>query len=300
MVHILDGRLGGDLRPTLFVEGLAVYLSGGHYKPELLMPRAAALLDNQLGWYLPLQALADDFYASQHEIGYLEAGALVEYMLQAYGWEAFSAFYRDIHPVAGGKQSDAIDAALQRHFNITFSQLEENYVNALKTTSTTPEWVADVHITVTLFNTMRRYQQVLDPSAYFRTAWLLDSKQLRQNGISADFTRHPESAENLALEVMFISAGEDLDLPPYPQANRLLKAVNTVLDALEQGHPEPFSADSLANDYYSIVKVLLDSGQNPQTIYVDGHSAIVEVGSGGDALENLSFYKIDGEWQQLK
>ena len=44
MVHTLDGQLGGDFRPTLFVEGLAVYLTGGHYKFEPLMPRAAALL----------------------------------------------------------------------------------------------------------------------------------------------------------------------------------------------------------------------------------------------------------------
>ena len=44
MVHILDNRLGGEMRPTILIEGLAVYLSGGHYKLEDLIPRAAALL----------------------------------------------------------------------------------------------------------------------------------------------------------------------------------------------------------------------------------------------------------------
>ena len=31
MVHILDGRLGGELRPSLFFVGLAVFLTGGFY-----------------------------------------------------------------------------------------------------------------------------------------------------------------------------------------------------------------------------------------------------------------------------
>jgi len=70
MIHILDGRLGGEYRPSLFVEGLAVYQSGGHFKPEPLMPRAAALLPSEtgLGRYIPLAELADNFYLSQHEI----------------------------------------------------------------------------------------------------------------------------------------------------------------------------------------------------------------------------------------
>ena len=88
MVHILDRRLGGELRPSLLVEGLAVYLSQGHFKKEPLMSRAAALVD--LGWYLPIGDLADSFYTSQHEIGYLEGGALVTFMVNRYGWEAFS------------------------------------------------------------------------------------------------------------------------------------------------------------------------------------------------------------------
>ena len=90
MVHILDHRLGGELRPSLFVEGLAVYISEGHFKKEPLVSRAAALID--LGWYLPLADLADSFYTSQHEIGYLEGGALVNFMVNKYGWEAFSDF----------------------------------------------------------------------------------------------------------------------------------------------------------------------------------------------------------------
>lgn len=45
LIHILDAQLGGELRPTILAEGLAVYLTGGHFKPEPLIPRAAALLE---------------------------------------------------------------------------------------------------------------------------------------------------------------------------------------------------------------------------------------------------------------
>ena len=44
LVHWLDSKQGGEMRPSLLVEGLAVYLSGGHFKPEPIFQRAAALL----------------------------------------------------------------------------------------------------------------------------------------------------------------------------------------------------------------------------------------------------------------
>ena len=66
-VHYYDSELGGENLPAMFQEGLAVYLTGGHFKPEPLGPRAAALLD--LGWYIPLTTITDDFYNQQHDIG---------------------------------------------------------------------------------------------------------------------------------------------------------------------------------------------------------------------------------------
>ncbi len=49
LIHILDARLGGRLRLPFLVEGLAVFLSGGHFKPEPLLQRAAALLPPEPG-----------------------------------------------------------------------------------------------------------------------------------------------------------------------------------------------------------------------------------------------------------
>jgi len=231
MIHILDNRLGGELRPSILVEGLAVYLSGGHFKTEPVFSRAAALLD--LGWFIPLSTLTDNFYTSQHEIGYIEAGALVHYLVRSYGWEAFSDFYRDIHPVDDGSQSDAIDRALQDHFDLTLSQLDSRFRVALKRQQVIPDLRDDVRLTVAFYNTVRRYQQLLDPSAYFLTAWLPGGEQMRERDIVADYLRHPTSVENVVLEKMLVEADEHLRAGRYSEAEMLISEVNVALGELD-------------------------------------------------------------------
>lgn len=277
MVHLVDGRLGGDLRPTLLVEGLAVYMSGGHFKPEPLMPRAAALLPLSqactqprlgpggvpagrlsatpiltstavptateaatavpspapgcgLNRYLPLIPLFDNFYASQHETGYLEAGSLVEFMVNTWGWPAFSSFYRDIHAQANGKQADAVNAALQAHFGLSLADLETRFLNALRQEPLTQTAVDDVRLTIALFDTVRRYQEILDPSAYFLTAWLPDPVQMRKRGIVADYLRRRSAPENKALENLLIAASAELQSAQYGRSDQLLRAINASLD----------------------------------------------------------------------
>ena len=297
MIHVIDGHLGGDFRPSIFVEGLAVYMSGGHYKPEPLMPRAATLLEGYLNWYIPLKPLADDFYTSQHEIGYLEGASLIEYMVNTYGWEAFSTFYRDIHSHEGESQSSAIDAALQVHFSISFSQLEQNFLAALKDETDTPTWVDDVHLTVTFYDTMRRYQQLLDPSAYFRTAWLLDNKTMRDRGIVADYLRHPHTPFNLALETLLIIAHQQMAAQDYPSASQTLDMINSVLDAIEHGTTDPFSVSAMAADYLSISDTLLQEGYEVQSITTNGGTASTTVTtSTRPDLISLSLQRTGGQW----
>ncbi|HEX6305571.1 MAG TPA: hypothetical protein VFZ76_15355 [Anaerolineales bacterium] len=240
LVHILDNHLGGELRPSILVEGLAVYLSGGHFKREAILARAATLLD--LGWYIPLKALSDDFYTAQHEIGYIEAGALVEFMVRTYGWEAFSDFYRDIRPPENGEQSQAIDRALQEHFGITFAQLEDRLLASLRRRAIIPELRSDVRLTVAFYNTVRRYQQLMDPSAYFLTAWLPSGEEMRQRGIVADYLRHPMTAENIALESMLVEADKHLRAGRYAEAEQLISAVNLRLSQLGEVHVDPLMA----------------------------------------------------------
>lgn len=231
LIHLLDSQLGGQLRPTMLAEGLAVYLSGGHFKPEPLMPRAAVLLD--MDWYLPLAPLARDFYPSQHEIGYLEAGALVEFMVARWGWDDFSDFYRDIHPDPEvGDQVEAINAALNRHFGVTFTRLEALYLDALRAQEVDARLRQDVRTTVNFYDTVRRYQRALDPSAYYLSAWLPDTQEMRERDIVADVLRHPTQPRNVALEALLVAADERLRDGRYPEADGFIQAVNAALDEL--------------------------------------------------------------------
>jgi hypothetical protein len=232
LVHKLDSQLGGELRPTLLLEGLAVYLSGGHFKPEPLMPRAAVLLE--MGWYIPLEQLADNFYPAQHEIGYLQAGALVEFMVEKWGWETFSDFYRHIRPAPdgapnAGRQSQATDTALQAHFGMSISDLERDFTLALRKEIFTEELRQDVRLSVKLYDLVRAYQQSLDPSAYFMTAWLPDGQKMRESGIVADYLRHPDAPENVAVEALLVAADGYLREGNYPKTAEYLLAVEQAL-----------------------------------------------------------------------
>ncbi len=304
LVHVLDGQLGGELRPSMLVEGLAVYLTGGHFKPEPLIPRAAALLEPVeqeaglgLGFYLPLEPLSDDFYRSQHEIGYLQAGALVEYMVETWGWEAFSDFYRDIHPHPSGESSQAIDAALRQHFDLSFAQLEERFQEALRQQVVTPDLYDDVRLTVEFYDTARRYQQALDPSAYFLTAWLPSAREMREREIVADYLRHPTEIENLTLETLLVTADEHLRAGRYVQSERSLDAVNAVLDALDQGAREPFGVHPLAETYYAIVDTLVRSGYQPQRVQISGGKARVWVSADPPEVVELEVVWVGEGWE---
>jgi hypothetical protein len=230
-VHWLDRALGGDLRPTILLEGLAVYEAGGHFKPEPLIPRAAALLS--LNWYIPLRPLVDSFYPSQHEIGYLEAGALVQYLVETYGWEAFNTFYRDIHTAPSGLQSEALDLALQNHFGLTLDQLEENFIAHLKAQPVDLSHIEDVRFSVQFYDTVRRYQHMFDPSAYFQTAWLADASVMRQRNITADYLRRPEGILNQYLENLLVEADVALRSRDYTDTAKRLNAINVMLNILE-------------------------------------------------------------------
>jgi hypothetical protein len=303
MVHILDYRLGGELRPTILIEGLAVYLTGGHYKPEALIPRAAALLPPEnrqdglgLGWYLPLGPLSDDFYNAQHEIGYIQAGALVQYMVDTWGWDAYSVFYRDIHSIANGTQSDALDAALQIHFDLSLNELEERFLEMLREQEITQETVDDVRLTVDLLDTMRRYQQTLDPSAYFLTAWLPDGPLMREKGIVADLVRRPTEIENIVLETLMVAAHEAINMGDYAFLEDALTAVNAVLDAIDDSQPDPFDVNALAKAHYEITAFLHETGYQVEQIAIAENTAQVKASQGWSELTQFEFASNNGGW----
>jgi hypothetical protein len=258
------------------------------------MPRSAALF--AAGRYLPLVKLADEFYPAQHETGYLEGASLIEFMVKTWGWDAFADFYRDIHPAPDGSQSQAIDTALQKHFGLSFGELEDRFVDALRAIPVTPELQDDVRLTLDFYDTVRRYQQALDPSAYFMTAWLPNSREMRERGIVADYLRHPASTENLALETMLAAADSHLRFADYKKTDELLQAVNAVLDELGVGSPDPFSIRPLAASYFDIVHTLTANGYTPQRLEVNEDTAHAWVTTTGPALQELILERTGGHW----
>ena len=225
IVHSIDRNLGGKLMPSMLVEGLAVYLSGGHFKTEPLLPRAAALLE--LDTYIPLETLVESFYYQQHEIGYLEAGALVAYMVGRYGWEDYQTFYRDIDAV--GDQTESLEVGLNKHFEISLEQLEKDFLNVLRGQDVSDSVITDLRITVKFYDSLRHYQEILDPSAYFLTAWFPDGDIMREEGIVADFLRSPNRLDNLFFEFLLRTSSKNVSSRDQKQAEMILELVNFLL-----------------------------------------------------------------------
>ena len=302
MIHILDGELADSWRPAILVEGLAVYLTGGHYKIGPLLPQAAALLpptngEPGLDWYLPLNTLSDDFYLSQHEIGYIQASALVAFMVNTWGWEAFSDFYWNLVLEPGETQSQALDAGLRMNFGITLSQLEEQFISALKQETVTENLYNDVRLMVEIYEAARRYQQILDPSAYFLSAWLPDGREMRQRKILADLLRHPSKPENVALETLLVSANQSWQVGDYKTAQNALDALGAVLDAIEAQDEAPFSSHPLAWDYFAIANQLGEAGYQVQRIWVGGDSGQAWVTMNNVDLVVVEIQKNGKNWE---
>jgi hypothetical protein len=228
MVHWLDGQQRKNPSPSILQEGLAVYLSDGHFKKESILPRAAALLN--LGWYIPLPQLTESFYISQHEIGYAEAAALISYLITTHGQDAFNAFYQDIHLTPSGSQAAALDAALQAHFQISLTQLDQDFISFLRQQTVSETDRTDIHLTVSFYDTVRRYQQSLDPSAYFLNAWLPNILEMRQRSIVADLLRRPNAAVNQQIESLLVDGDFKLRAGDYTAAEADIRAVNVILD----------------------------------------------------------------------
>ncbi|MGB9722419.1 MAG: hypothetical protein ACP5OO_05875 [Chloroflexia bacterium] len=285
IVHVLDARLFQVYPPALLREGLAVYLSGGHYKEEPIPRRAAALLPT--GRYIPLETLAGDFYAQQHEVAYLEGAALIAYLVDTYGWEHFLRFYasfeKDLDPVP------ALEQALEENFGRGREETEEAFRAWLEAHPPTSEQVRDLEDTVRLFEAMRRYQERYDPGAYWWSGWMPDPAEGEERGIVADFIRHPRAPENLALEAMLIAAQESLRAGRLTQAEALLDGIERVLESgAFSGRPEA--------DYLALVEAAQKAGYEVQRISLDGGQATVWAVARWPHLEKLTFQRTASGW----
>ncbi len=199
-------------------------------------------------------------------------------------------FIPDLRADDSGKkwtQSEAIDAALREHFQISLSDLEDRFLQALRAEPVTEELRQDVRLSIRQYNAIRRYQQLMDPSAYFLTAWLPDGKSMRQKDITADFMRHPSALPNVVIETMLVSADAYLRAGDYPEAQRHLESIESSLASFEAGEAFPFAADALAKDYWSVASLLEADGYHAQRIEFNQNTAQAWGSPMGSAAKGL-------------
>ena len=274
-IHLIDRQFAPQ-RISFLAEGLAVWLSGGHYKQEDLTQRSAALV--QIGRFLPLAQLIDDFYPVQHEIGYLEAAGFVSYLIDVYGWAQFKEFYADVTYDDAATLSEAMNINLRKYYGMTLAEAEANWLAYLAQVPLENTAVTDLQTTIRYFDTMRHYQQLYDPTAYFLKAWLPYPQKLEQDGNPADLTRHPEADINIALELMLQEADTVMRTGDYNRANVLLDSVERVLNN------DGAFMDPLAAQYLDIVQTAGNQGYEVQKASIINNQAEILATRGNIAV----------------
>lgn len=287
-VHIIDRQFAPQ-RTKLLSEGVAVWAAGGHYEKQDLQKRAATLL--AINEFIPLAELANNFYPAQHEIGYLEAGAFVDYLVSTYGWPDVREFYSNTSLSDGATEAEALDVNMQRYFNTSLSELETAWLAELSTYSPRGEDIAELQATLRYYETARAYQKVYDPTAYFRTAWLPHPAEVIEFGNAADFLRQPDTETNFTMELMLRSAHDAIDAGDYGRANVLLESIERFLDQ-DNGTTDP-----LVSNYQNIVHTVVAFGYEPQGVTIAGDAAqVLATTASGNRLFDLDLGMQRGDW----
>lgn len=266
--HILDQQFAPQ-RISFLAEGLAVWVTGGHYKVEDLTQRSAALvaLSESGNGYVPLAGLINDFYPVQHEIGYLEAAGFVTHLIGRSDWNTFKSFYSDVSSDDGATLAEAVDVNLQRYYGASLAQIEAEWLASLQSTPPDPAALEDLRATIRYYNVARRYQELFDPTAHYLSAWLPHPTQVREFGNPADLNRRPEEEINVTLEVMLTAADTALRGGDYARANVILDSIDNILDN------NGAIIDPMATSYLKIVRAAAEFDYELHTVDLQGSSA---------------------------
>jgi hypothetical protein len=271
LVHRLDDAIGCRAAPTLLREGLAVYSAGGHYWLESLPRKAAALVRLDGGKdadpYIPLNLLVENFYTHQHEIGYLEAGAVVAYIVEQWGMEGVENLCRATAEVQG-TEAERLEAGLEQTVGMDLPTFERVWLRWIGGLHPTAQEVAWLELDWALMELVRAYQAQFDPAANFLLGILFSPAEAQSRRITANFTRRPQAPEAIALELLLVMAQNARQVKDLRQIRTYLTEVHTVL---ERGFP----STGLAADVLAIVHATLARGYEPyQLIQSDGDNTV--------------------------
>jgi hypothetical protein len=264
----------------LYNEGLAVYLAGGHYKPEPLPERGAAL--HALGYFEP-----GSWDYPRHEASYLHGAAVVAYVVETYGWEALWRFVDE----ASGDPAyvpETLDAILQEIFGRSKEQFEADFVAWLQSHGP-GEQLDDLRLTLELQGLRRQYQDTYAPPPYFIFGEA-DETFARPEFVPA-VIREARAPANVAVELMIAHGQEAIVAGRYADAQAVVGALEAVLASGTLTHP-------LAADYVAVVLALSEQGYETLSLDVRGDQAVAQVTRSAPALEAVSLSRVDGAWQR--
>ncbi len=299
ITHAVQDTWAGGGSITMMAEGLAVWVTGGHFKPEPVRERAAALL--RLNRYTPFAQLVNDFYQKQHELGYLEAAGFVQYIHDTYGMDSLRQMFGALRRQRNASDLTALNAALTQVLGKGVDALEGGYRAWLEATPRDAIQERDLALTADFFDTVRRYQQALDPTAYFLTPWLPNIQEAQRRGLVADYMRHPQGDVNLALETLLLSAADAQYAGDYDRMAERLRVVKDILaqraSLPDTPWPELFG-QPLASAHLQLARLLTARGYEAQRIEVDGDTATIWASRAHeDVLYRLSAHRADEDWR---
>ena len=260
-------------------EGMAVYIAGGHYKPEPLDQRGAALYD--LGYYVPVGQ-----YLQQHELSYLYPAAMLTYIVETYGEDKLWEFFGADEDTSDG-QPLSLEAALQSTFGVSLKDFDQDFQAWLE--SKEPgEQLEDLRLTIELQDLRRQYQDTYSPPPYFLLAAAADA--VARPEYLPVVIREANGAANVAVELIIAQGQQAIVDGDYPRAEELIKALS---DIISTGKFE----DPLAKDYLDISLVLEEAGYEAVSFDLLGDQATAQVTMAPPVVTSLELQKVDGIWQ---
>lgn len=260
-------------------EGWAVYIAGGHYKPEPLAERGAALYD--LGHYVTVGQ-----FLEQHELSYLYAAAMLTYIDETYGneklWEFLSADSN-----LDDDQPGPLEDAIQSTFGVSLIEFDQSFQDWLE--SKDPgEQLEDLRLTIELQDLRRQYQDTYSPPPYFLIARAEDA--VARPEYLPVVMREANAAPNMAIELIIAQAQQAIIDGDYAWAESLIGVLRDLVTTGKFNDP-------LAKEYLDIVLAAANEGYEVVNLDIQGDQASARVTAEPPNLVDLKFQKIDGTWQ---
>jgi len=262
-------------------EGLAVYVAGGHYKPEPLAKRGAAMFD--LG-YFPSR---DQQFFGQHELDYLYPAVILTYIADTYGSDAVWDFL-DADDDVPDDILVPLDEAVQKTFAIPYSQFREEF-RAWLEKNEPGEQLEDLRLTIELQDLRRQYQDIYAPPPFIIFGAVKET--ILNPDLLPVIVREADSPGNVAFELIVVNAQKAIVDGNYPLAEEFIGIMESILDTGTFANPR-------ARDYLDISHLLMGEGYNvDELIFTDDSHAQAQVVKDVFELQTIQLQKLSGKWE---